>query len=146
MLSWLVRVVGENLPFIGLAVIVATIGVWAARDTREADSYQEAAKQTGDRARRYTGGVLGFLGVLAYGLLGTMYQTGLSLAEFGDMAVDVVLMAPAVFVGFGTIVVAGLGLEGVLEVPTMLFVGLAVTALGLAVLARRRSDGGGDWL
>jgi hypothetical protein len=134
----------SNLVLIGATLLFGTLAIWAYKDAREEDDYRDAAKKTGDRARRYTGGFFGILGVIAYGILGTIYQTGLSLADLLDMVADVVLMDPAMFAGFGVTLLAALGLEGVIPVGALGVTIAALVMFALAALARRRSTTGGQ--
>jgi hypothetical protein len=131
-----------NVILIALTVILSTLGIWAFKDAREEDDIKDAAKKTGDRARRYTGGFLGILGIITYGILGTIYQTGLSLADLLDMGADVVLMDPTMFAGLGVTLLAALGLEGVIPVGALGVIIAAAVLFALAALARRRSSGG----
>lgn len=143
MLDTLLGILKGNFLLIGATLLIGTIAIWGIWDAREEDDYRDAAKKTGDRARRYTGGALGILGVIAYGILGTIYQTGLSLADLLDMAADFVLMDPTMFAGFGVTILAALGLEGVIPVGALGVIIAAVVMLSLAALARRRSATGG---
>lgn len=133
----------SNIILIGLTLLIGTLGIWAYKDAQEEDDYREAAKKTSDRARRYTGGFFGILGVIAYGILGTVYQTGLSLADLLDMGADVVLMDPAMFAGLGVTLLAALGLEGVVPVGALGVVLAAAVMFALAALARRRTSATG---
>lgn len=146
MLDAVASAVANNMVLIGLTVIVATLAIWAARDVREEESFQDAARQTGDRARRYTGGLLGFLGILVYAILGTIYETGVSIADLVDLVVDLMWLAPGMFAGAGVTILAALGLEGVIPVSALGLVAVAVVLFGAAAMARRRgagTDGGG---
>lgn len=146
MLDAITAAVANNLLLIGLTVLFGTLAIWAAQDLREEETFRDAAQQTGGRARRYTGGLLGFLGVLVYAVLGTIYQTGLSIADFVDVVVDLVWMAPGTVAGAIVTVLAALGLEGVVPVSAAGIIGAAVILFGAAALAHRRgagTDGGG---
>ena len=142
MLNAALDVVLNNLALIGATVLLGTLLIWAVRDAREEDEYKEAAKKTGDRARRYTGGALGVLGVFLYAVIGTIYQTGLSLAEILDMVVEFVIMDPTMFAGAGVALLGALGLKGVIPVGALGFGVFALASFVIAGLIRRRATGG----
>jgi hypothetical protein len=142
MLDAALDLVLNNLALIGATVLLGTLLIWAVKDAREEDEYRDAAKETASRARRYTGGALGVLGVFIYAVLGTIYQTGMSLAEILDMLVDIVAMDPTMFAGAGVALLGALGLEGVIPVGALGFVVFAAVVFVISALIRRRSNGG----
>jgi hypothetical protein len=142
MLNAISGAVMNNLTLIGGTVIVGTLLIWAVKDAREEEDYRDAAEKTRDRARKYTGGALGILGVFAYGLLGTMYETGMSMAEILDMLLDIVANDPAMFAGLFTAIGGALGISGLVNVDIVGFVIFVAVVFGSAVLIRRRSEEG----
>lgn len=139
-MSGVFNLTAGTLGLIGLGVLLVALLAYSAREARDADDYGEAARETADTASRAIGGAVGALSILVYALLGTIYQTGLSLAELVDMSIDIFVMAPEMFAGLGITVLAALGLEGVVPVSALGLVAFAVVVMTLAAVARRRGD------
>lgn len=144
-----VEVLRQNLVLIAGTAILGAVIVGAALDARREDDYKDAARSSADRARRATGGIVGAIVAVVAGLLGGMYEAGVGLADGLELAGDVVFMAPTMFAGLVTTVLAALGLEGTISLSTGTFLVVAVIVFAVAT-ALRRSDveatDGFDWL
>jgi hypothetical protein len=128
--NWMMVLIGAVVLFLVAAIIL------------EYDSQKTASdvgRDVGDRSKRAIGGAAGATAGLTVGVLGGLYEAGMSFADVFDLLGDWFLASPEGFVGL-FIAFLGTFLSG----PR--FLGLALILLAIGILAarrRRRSSVGG---
>jgi hypothetical protein len=133
MSNWLLVVVGG---------VLAVVAAWAIQESRREDDYAQAASNVQDKARTYTGGILGGILAFAFGIIGILVQAGGQFGVALDMLVDLLVGVPGLSGTFVVGVLGFLGMNGV-AFPNWLFIGILGLVLALVFLARSRAGGFG---
>ncbi|WP_157969309.1 hypothetical protein [Haloplanus rubicundus] len=124
--NWLVLLLGA------FAVTVIAF-IWQEyEEDREA---QEVGRAVGSRTQRLVGGAAGIGAGIFTGILGGLYEAGLTFGDAFDIIGDILVSAPQMVSG---LTVAGLGfawLEGLIPLGSTWFLGLAMMLVGLGTLA-----------
>jgi hypothetical protein len=122
---------------IALALLVMTL-----YELRERDDPAEAGRAVGERSRRAIGGAAGFTAMLSTGILGGLYEAGMSFGDFIELAGDIIVASPQ-FVG--SLVVFAFSIvrmEGLINVTLGWYIGLSlIVIIGGAAIAMRANRG-----
>ncbi|RDZ65330.1 hypothetical protein C5B90_02895 [Haloferax sp. Atlit-12N] len=113
----------------GFAALVLIGFAWAEYEDEKTAS--EVGAGVGARSKRAIGGGVGFLSALTVGVLGGLYEAGMSLGDLGAALGDLFVNAPELISGIIVGVVGTAGLSGVVPLSTIQFVGIAIVALGI---------------
>jgi len=119
-----------------LGVAVLMFGIWTFQARREAETAKDTGRLVGEKARRTTGGLAGFLSALTIGVVGGLYEAGVALGDVGELLGEIVANSPELVAG---IVTGGLGLLGFTGTITPIeYVGLALVVLGGGAIVAAR--------
>ncbi|AFK18636.1 hypothetical protein E6P09_07620 [Haloferax mediterranei ATCC 33500] len=114
---------------VGIAALVLVIFAWL--EYEEDKTASEVGAGVGDRSKRAIGGGVGFLSALTVGVMGGLYEAGMSLGELGAELGDIFVNAPELISGIVVAGVGTIGLSGAIQISTIQFVGIAIVALGI---------------
>lgn len=112
-----------------------TLIAFAWQEYEEDREAQEVGRAVGDRTQRLVGGAAGLGAGIFTGILGGLYEAGLTFGDAFDIIGDILVSAPQMVSG---LTVAGLGfawLEGLIPLGSTWFLGLAMVLVGLGTLA-----------
>ncbi|KAB1193622.1 hypothetical protein GJR96_09280 [Haloferax sp. MBLA0076] len=117
------------LVLAGLAIVVLLIFAWA--EYEEDKTASEVGAGVGDRSKRAIGGGVGFLSAVTVGVLGGLYEAGMSLGDLGAMLGDIFVNAPELISGIVVAIAGAAGISGAVQLSTIQFVGIAFVAIGI---------------
>jgi len=118
-----------------LVAFGVTIIAWVYSEWEEDRDAQEVGRAVGDRTRRTLGGAAGIGAGVFTGILGGLYEAGMTFGDAFEIIGDILVSAPQMVSG---LTVAGLGwawLEGLIPLGSTWFLGLAMLVVGLGTLA-----------
>jgi|AntRauTorcE11897_2_1112592.scaffolds.fasta_scaffold07207_2 hypothetical protein len=125
------------LPIFGFVVLLL-IGVWAYQARKEAETAKDAGRMVGDKARRATGGIVGFVSAIVIGLAGWMLDAGIALGDVGVLLGDLVANSPQLIAGAVTAVLGYIGISG--YISPLQYLGMAFVILGSGAIIAARQD------
>lgn len=129
--NWIVLLLGA----FGLTLVL-----FAWQEYDEEREAQEVGRAVGSRTQRLVGGAAGLGAGIFTGILGGLYEAGLTFGDAFDVIGDILVSAPQMVSG---LTVAGLGfawLEGLVPLGSTWFLGLAMVVVGLGTLAAMQGN------
>jgi len=140
MMEWLTGSLWWVLPtgILGLIVLV-----WVWQEYEEEKSGADVGRDVGQKARIYTGGIAGFLATLTTGILGGLYEAGMSFGELGAVLGDIIVASPQLITGIGVAVLGWLTTSGTWTLSPLQYAGIAMVLLGGGAIIAMRANGDG---
>lgn len=137
----------DNLPIAVPALIVLAVLILLAiglawRDRDEGEELRETGRRTKDKASTLTGGILGGVTVILFGLFGALQQMGGAGFDAGIFALDVLGSNPEVSGGVIAAILGFLGLNNTIQISPFTYLGISMVIIGVGMLyaAKRRLD------
>jgi ABC-type phosphate transport system permease subunit len=124
-----------NWVMLILGAFVVTIIAFVVKEYEEDRDAQEVGRAVGDRTQRLVGGAAGLGAGVFTGILGGLYEAGMTFGDAFEIIGDILVSAPQMVSG---LTIAGLGfawIEGLIPLGSTWFLGLAMVIVGLGTLA-----------
>lgn len=133
-----------NWIFLLLGAFALTLIAFIWQEYDEEREAQEVGRAVGDRTRRTVGGIAGLGAGIFTGILGGLYEAGMTFGDAFEIIGDILVSAPQMVSG---LTITGLGFawtEGLIPLGSTWFLGLAMVVVGLGTLAAMQvNDSGG---
>jgi len=126
----------ENTTLVVTGALALVLVAWAFDSYREAETKTDALKGFGERAASGTGGVVNVALVTLVALVGAAAQVAGSLGDLVAYAAGLIPHGPVIASAVGAIGLGGLALSDLLVLHPLQYVGVAGTALVIAVAWR----------
>jgi len=124
------------------AAFGVTILAWIYVEWEEDRDAQEVGRAVGDRTRRTVGGAAGLSAGILTGVLGGLYEAGMTFGDAFEVIGDMLVTAPQLFAGLSSIGLGWAWLQGWVPLDPVWYLGVAMIVVGLGALASMRVNDG----